>query len=289
MSNAVRQFVIDELSIRKAIPISAERIAVLGNFAPSLGEVASQVLTVDLAGAWAEEARFPWNGVDLACRGAELLVLGRDGQVGSIDDGLITEGWLEQGRPLGPMRGITTLGDVTVAFGMNRNVYVYEGASWRRFETGFVYHGEIDFESLLDSPGALNGVARNGDELVTVGDYGEIWRSPLSHAAWVEEPSGTTLTLEAVCFADGEEFIVGQSGTFLRNRVQQQGVPTLHCKDVCGALVSAAGVLHRFENGVLERLDLRASKLSAGFGLHVASSATSLFFSRDGRSWTSLR
>lgn len=77
---------------------------------------------------------------------------------------------------MGPMRGLTVLGDTVIAFGMNRHVYVADGSIWRRFEHGFS-EGEIDFAALLDSMGGANAVTHLDDHFIAVGMKGEIWRS----------------------------------------------------------------------------------------------------------------
>lgn len=216
-----RQFVLDELILVKAVPIAADRMAVLCHYQPVLAEglCLSHVLTVDVDGRWSDIGRFRWHGVDIALRGgAELLVLGRDGQIGSIVAGNVSESWLEEGRALGPMRGIVSSGDATLAFGMNRHAYIFEASTWRRFEHGFdstAPGAEIDFDALLDDMGGLNAVAHS---FVAVGMNGEIWRSPIARDAWVKEASSTHVGLSAVFIEEGgTEVAVGQSGIVLRN------------------------------------------------------------------------
>lgn len=80
---------LNEVSVVKAIPISAERLAVLG-----VSGASSRVLLVERDGR-SEVARFAWRAVDITQRGSgELLVLGRDGQLGSVVDGNVNDSWL---------------------------------------------------------------------------------------------------------------------------------------------------------------------------------------------------
>ncbi|AKQ68580.1 hypothetical protein A176_005492 [Myxococcus hansupus] len=308
-----RQFVLDALLLVKAVPIAADRIAVLCHYQPALAEGLhlSQVLTVDFDGRWSDIGRFRWHGVDMALRGgAELLVLGRDGQVGSILAGNVSESWLEEGRAMGPMRGIVSSGDATLAFGMNRHVYISDSTTWRRFEHGFddtAPGAEIDFDALLDDMGGLNAVARtSADSVIAVGMNGEIWRSPIARDAWVKEASSTHVGLSAVCIEeDGAEVAAGQAGIVLRNtggaHWTEQPYTGPQRLDFTGAVAVPGGVLladghalRRLRSGTLEQVTMGtpevvpAVKLSAGFGLVVGCAPKELFFSRDGLSWTLL-
>lgn len=314
MSNSeARQFVLDELMLVKAIPIAADRIAVLCHYQPAAAEgiYLSQVLTVDVTGHWTDVGRFRWHGVDMALRGtAELLVLGRDGQIGSIVAGQASESWLEKGRAMGPMRGIVSSGDKTLAFGMNRHAYIADGAGWRRFEHGFdstAPDAEIDFDALLDDMGGLNAVARTpSDDFVAVGMNGEIWRSPTSHDAWFKEESSTNVGLAAVFIdAGGAEVAAGQAGIVLRNAgsaswtaVPYSGPDRLDFTAAVGfagtVLLSDGHSLRRLDSGILELVDMGtpqvvpAAKLATGFGMMVGCAPKELFFSRDGNTWNLL-
>src|SRR5687768_10907754 len=123
-----QQFVLKDLMLVRAIPIAADRLAVLCYYQPAVaqGVYISQVLTVDHAGRWVDVGRFRWQGVDITLRPhtGELLVLGRDGQIGSLSQGSTLDGWLEKDRVLGPMRGTSSFGTMTLAYGMNRQVYL---------------------------------------------------------------------------------------------------------------------------------------------------------------------
>jgi hypothetical protein len=312
-NDEARQFVLEELMLVKAIPIAGNLLAVLCHYQPAAAEgiYLSQVLTVDHAGHWKDVGRFRWHGVDIALRGnAELLVLGRDGQIGSISAGVAIESWLEKGRAMGPMRGIVSIGDKTLAFGMNRHAYIADGTGWRRFESGFDGNAspdaEIDFDTLLDDMGGLNAVTRTApDEFVAVGMNGEIWRSPTARDAWVKQDSSTNVGLSAVFIdADGSEIASGQAGIVLRNpgagwsELPYTGPERL---DFTSAVASASGMLladghslRRLKNGVLELVDMGtpqvvpAVKLAAGFAQVVGCAPKELFFSPDGSTWTLL-
>jgi len=314
MSNSeARQFVLDELMLVKAVPMAADRIAVLCHYQPAAAEgiYLSQVLTVDTGGRWTDVGRFRWHGVDIALRGAaELLVLGRDGQIGSIAAGNATESWLEKGRAMGPMRGIVSSGDATLAFGMNRHAYIADGAGWRRFERGFdstAPGAEIDFDALLDDMGGLNAVARTpADAFVAVGMNGEIWRSPIARDAWVKEESSTNVGLSAVFIEEGgAEVAAGQAGIVLRNtggaswtEQPYAGPERLDFTAAVGlpgvVLLADGHSLRRLQNGVLDLVAMGtpevvpAAKLATGFGLVVGCAPKELFFSRDGVAWTLL-
>ena len=308
-----RRFVLEELMLVRAIPIAADRFAVLCHYQPAAAEdiYLSQVLTVDVEGRWADVGRFRWHGVDMALRGAsELLVLGRDGQIGSIAAGTATESWLEEGRAMGPMRGIVAMGDKTLAFGMNRHAYLADGAAWRRFERGFdgatSQSGEVDFDSLLCGMGGLNAVARTlSDEFVAVGMNGEIWRSPTARDVWTKEDSSTNVGLSAV-FVDTTdvEIASGQAGLLLRNggagwdalpNSGPKGLDFTSAVGVAATVLLADGhSLRRLKDGVLELVDLGApqvvpcAKLATGFGLVVGCAPKEMFFSRDGIAWNLL-
>ncbi|MBN8471729.1 hypothetical protein JYJ95_34915 [Corallococcus exiguus] len=308
-----RQFVLDKLMLVKAVPIAADRIAILCHSPPAFaeGHYLSQVLTVDVDGRWSDIGRFRWNGVDIALRGTtELLVLGRDGQIGSIIDGNVSESWLEEGRAMGPMRGIVSSGDATLAFGMNRHAYISEATTWRRFERGFdstAPGAEVDFDTLLDDMGGLNAVARtSADSFVAVGMRGEIWRSPIARDAWAKEESSTNVGLSAVIIEEGgAEVAAGQAGIVLRNtggahwtEQPYTGPERLDFTAAValpgGALLADGHSLRRLRNGTLELVAMGtpevvpAGKLTAGFGLVVGCAPKELFFSRDGLAWTLL-
>lgn len=130
----------DHLMLVKAIPVASDLLAVLCHDQPAAEEGIrlSRALTVDTHGRWTDAGRFRWHGIDIALTGGTgLLVLGRDGQIGSIVSGATHESWLENGRAMGPMRAIVSSGDKTLAFGMNRHAYLADGPGWRRFERGF--------------------------------------------------------------------------------------------------------------------------------------------------------
>lgn len=314
MSNSVaRQFVLDELTLVKAISIAPDRIAVLCHYQPAVAEGIhlSQVLTVDVSGRWTDVGRFRWHGVDIALRDrTELLVLGRDGQIGSIIAGKVSESWLEKGRAMGPMRGIITSDGTTLAFGMNRHAYIANGTTWRRFERGFdstASTAEIDFDALLDDMGGLNAVACTPTgSFVAVGMNGEIWRSPIARDDWVREESSTNVGLNAVFIEEGgAQVAAGQAGIVLRNasgaswtEQSYSGPKRLDFTAAVGlpglVLLADGHTLRRLQNGTLDQVAMGAAKtvpavkLAAGFGLIVGCAPKELFFSRDGFAWTLL-
>lgn len=310
-----QQFVLDELMLVCAIPIAADRLAVLchGQRAAAEGVYISQVLTVDHAGKWSDVGRFRWQGVDLTVRphSGELLVLGRDGQIGSIFAGRsATESWLEQGRAMGPMRGISAFGSTGVAFGMNRHVYVTDdGMVWRRFEAGFEPEddgGEIDFDHLLDDLGGINAIARTrSNEFLAVGMKGEIWRTATAKDAWIRQEAATNIGLSAVFVTeDGLEMAVGQVGVILANsgagwaEVPYTGPQRLDFTDAVpfsdSVLLADGHTLRRLRDGVLDLVDvgtpqlMPCAKLATGFDQVVGCAPKELYFSLDGVSWTLL-
>lgn len=123
-----------------------------------------------------------------------------------------------------------------------------------------------------------------------VGMKGEVWRSPIARAAWVKQPSSTSLALNAV-FIDEDEVIVGQSGVVLRNRIEQRysGPQQLDFTSAVGSLLADGRTLRRLQNGVLELIDIPAVKLASGFGLIAATAPNSIHLSQDGVTWSSLR
>jgi hypothetical protein len=296
----------DHLMLVKAIPVATALMAVLchDQHAAAEGIRLSRVLTVDTHGRWTDAGRFRWHGIDIALTGdAGLLVLGRDGQIGSIVAGATHESWLENGRAMGPMRAILSSGDKTLAFGMNRHAYLADGRGWRRFERGFDApidpDAEIDFDTLLDTMGGLTAVARTpSDEFVAAGMNGEIWRSPTSHDAWVKQASPTQVGLSAV-FVDaaGIETAVGQAGTIVQNRGDvwedlayrgPQGLDFTSAVDFASQTLLADGhSLRRLKDGALELVDLGVpqvvpcARLATGFGMVVGCAPKELFFSHD--------
>jgi hypothetical protein len=306
-------FVRDELLPVSVVPVATDRLAVLCHYQPAAvrGIYLSQVLTVDHAGNWRDRGRFPWHGVDIAVRpSGEILVVGRDGQVGSIAGESTADGWLEEARAIGPMRGICAFGDDALAFGMNRHVYLSRGAgAWVRFESGFEPDddgGEVDFDNLLAGMGGITALARSASgEFVAAGMNGEIWRSPVDAARWRPARSGVSTSLSAV-FVDekGVERACGQSGVLLVNgaggwsRVAYRGDSR---RDFTSAVATDRSILiadgHsllRLKDGELTvvRADtpeiLPCVKLSAGFGQVAGCSPKELFFARAGAPLTSL-
>jgi photosystem II stability/assembly factor-like uncharacterized protein len=63
----------------------------------------------------------------------------------------------------------------------------------------------------------IAGAALDGNNVVVAGNFGAILRSRDGGATWTQQPSGTTATLNAVCFTDPNTgTVVGANGTILR-------------------------------------------------------------------------
>lgn len=310
MPRDARQFVLEELLIVKAIPISAERVAVLCHHQPAAveGVYITQVLSVDVTGQWCDLGRFKWHGVDMATANENrLTVVGRDGQVGSISDGVLTETWLEEGRALGPMRGIRSFNGVSIAFGMNRHVYIErQQGFWERFEKGFKADDdeEINFDDLLDQLGGINAVARtNAGQFVAVGMNGEIWRSSITAGGWLRDESGTNVALhDIVNVGDGSMVASGQAGVLLSNfgscwapidYVGPGRLDFISAAEFANTMHLADGhSLRKLVNGTIQLVEVGAQgtmpcvRLASGHGLLVGCAPKELFLSRDGVQWT---
>jgi hypothetical protein len=161
------------------------------------------------AGEWYECGRAEWKcvGMTIVRHPAEkMLALSEDGDVFTYVSKQKTTETIEP-RPAA-LRGVTTIDDRAVAFGMRRQVYLREGENrWRGMHAPDAVGDE--------TPGfeALCGFSLS--DLYAVGWEGEIWH--YNGKRWRKEDSPSDLILTgATVHSNGIVYVCGQNGTLLR-------------------------------------------------------------------------
>src|SRR6185437_3830698 len=172
-------------------------------------------------GIWSELASFNWQSVGLTIAVKEplqILVLGRDGQVG-IFEGKPSQSKLETKRPIGPMRGITTIGSTAYAYGMKRDVFRrVTSTTWQPFDSGMKAalptKGKIDVSAIIrdgiKNMGGINSISQvPGGAVPAFGMRGEIWK--LLKTTWKRVDSPTNVMLQdSTPRNDGTVWVCGQ-------------------------------------------------------------------------------
>lgn len=192
-------------------------------------------------GTWQGLGSWPWQGVAVAVApDGRRLLLGRDGQVGTWLEGTLSEDNLEPGRALGPLRGMRTLNNQVLAYGMNREVFTLvpsstlvrcrsrEGmasevltrpAHWCRMDAGLDPLEGLSFLERRKHRGASGGVDAitidGAGRHVVVGLKGEIWT--FDGQRWQPDTSPTTSWLHDIITTPTGLYACGQAGTLLHN------------------------------------------------------------------------
>lgn len=180
---------------------------------------------------WTSLAKFDWQVVDVVANAGELrgaFVLGRDGQIATLDGAGLREEKLHPSKALGPLRGLSAAAGTLFAHGMKREVFRRETRGvWAPFDAGMtaaapVAKGKVDVSAMIkqgikDLGGIDAIVEAEPGELIAVGWRGEIWSN--AGSAWRRIDSPTNLALhDAVVRADGFVWACGQAGTLVKGR-----------------------------------------------------------------------
>ena len=208
-------FDISEYVLINAVVLSPQHYVFLAHKKQSLNDESPMCELIEYwQGKWTPLAAWAWQAVALVDLpdGADVgvLVLGRDGQVGSWIRGQIHELQLDPSRSLGPFRGICRFREFVFAYGMGREVYQRKpNGVWVRCMRGI-----DDYRPRLKL-GGFNGVAVDlQSRLTAVGMRGEIWL--LENDVWrcVDTPTNIMLR-DLVADGDGKLYACGLAGVLL--------------------------------------------------------------------------
>jgi hypothetical protein len=267
------------------------------------------------AGVWRNVADFDWQAVDLTVSQSEpltVLVLGRDGQLGSLEQTKKTEQHLDPKRPLGPMRGIDRIGPAVYAYGMKREIYrCLDHSRWERYNEGMQApfpSGKVDVAALIKKGikemGGINSIAAAPDQVLhAFGMRGEIWQ--LERDRWQKNDSPTNLMLtDSAVHEDGVITVCGHSGVILQGHGSSWRFFEYEGPD--GLDFSAISILNRkiyladgnslrtLRGNSLEVVDFGVGQIVPASSLHSAHmrllsvAGKEVFVTENGENWTSL-
>jgi hypothetical protein len=176
-------------------------------------------------GHWEELAVFKWQSVDLAVmtgKPLEIVVLGRDGQIGVVGEQGSREERVDPKKTVGPMRGLSETSESLLAHGMKREVFrrtINEG--WEHFDRGMHLAfptGKVDIKQLIKDRikdmGGINSITEDGGHLYAFGMRGEIWRFEGEFWRKVDSPTNVMLT-DSSRSVGGNICVCGHAGVIL--------------------------------------------------------------------------
>lgn len=260
---------------------------------------------------WEELAVFDWQCVGLSAGESLVVVLGRDGQVGILENGKARQEKLDPKRAVGPLRGIDLIGSVFYAYGMKREIFRRDSSGvWQWFNKGMAMvlpKGKVDVKALITQGikdmGGINSLSAASESMYAFGMRGEIWR--LSADTWKKVDSPTNLMLsDSVARQDGTIFACGQVGMLLKGKNDRwvqfdyDGPDKLDFSAIADfqkKIFLADGHSLRVLNGsTLEVVDFGGEGMISSSALHstrdelLSVAAKEVFRSDDGKTWSNL-
>lgn len=272
------------------------------------------------AGTWTYLARFDWQAVDMAILGGAAVrafVLGRDGQVGVVEDSgtakaNIAEERVDAKKTIGPLRGIDAFDSSVFAYGMKREIFRRSAAGkWSPFDTGMrtpiPTNGKVDVSALIKQGikdmGGIDALVAPADApMHAFGMRGEIWL--LEADKWKKVDSPTNLMLADATTVNDDIYVCGQAGTLLKGKGHRWDVVVYtpaenhdfsDIEHFDGGIYLADGhSLRVLKKGTLELVNLDpkhvvpSSTLEQAAGRLLSVAGQEIFVTADGTQWTDL-
>jgi len=297
---------------------SVNRIFILAHLHDALREKipSAQLMLLENGEKWIDAGRYRWDGVGVSgedIAGDRILVLGRDGQIATWENMLTGEiNAIDKNIILGPMKGISKIGNEIFAYGMQRQLYRKtknnKWTPWIKGMSKHYTHNEIkdNIHDIINKVGGITSVAGSDiTKMYAVGINGEIWKN--NGIKWNRLDSPTNLNLYGSALTEsGKLYICGQGGTLLYGQGDEWKIlehDEIEGKDLYSIawfkkkLYMADGhSLMMLEDGTVSKVDMVSKKsdtipshmLFTNGNLLLSVAGKEIFITEDGENWTSL-